>query len=307
MLGWQELGTSTLSEQYAQNWAAVQAHQELIQGSLVEEADPSLGCDVPASSKGKDLSPETLQAADVLGTGIDGAGTGGTFLRASGAATNASNSPGSENPHATPSRRAASCQPLQICNWTVDHVNAWLDCTPLPAEVIATLKANAINGPVLESLTEQDLQAIGLDKFGWRRQILLSRKELVELLDSKLRPPEWAECFELSSVVVSRENSPNRTGADVAGLRGEISPRRFGTNLSASSAGALPPGASMRTLFGRPRSGLSASGSTSRTVVIPPPTRTLGITTHTRWRSPVMPRNGSYLATAGMVSPQQHQ
>eukprot|EP00746_Dinoflagellata_sp_MGD_P011775 gnl/MRDRNA2_/MRDRNA2_124823_c0_seq1.p1 gnl/MRDRNA2_/MRDRNA2_124823_c0~~gnl/MRDRNA2_/MRDRNA2_124823_c0_seq1.p1 ORF type:complete len:642 (+),score=84.31 gnl/MRDRNA2_/MRDRNA2_124823_c0_seq1:96-2021(+) len=69
--------------------------------------------------------------------------------------------------------------------WTVDDVKTWVACTPLPPQVGDLLCENAINGPVLESLTDKDLVGLGIQKFGWRRQLLLSRKELCDKLGPK--------------------------------------------------------------------------------------------------------------------------
>lgn len=69
--------------------------------------------------------------------------------------------------------------------WTVDDVKTWVVSTPVPPQVADLLSENAINGPVLESLTDKDLVGLGIQKFGWRRQLLLSRKELCDKLGPK--------------------------------------------------------------------------------------------------------------------------
>merc|ERR1711920_876279 len=40
----------------------------------------------------------------------------------------------------------------------------------------------------------------GIEKVGWRRQLLLSRADLLQQLEVRRRPPEWAEIYELSTV-----------------------------------------------------------------------------------------------------------
>lgn len=205
-------------------------------------------------------------------------------------------------------------QPLQLSDWSVDHVNQWLDCSPLPDEVISVLKTHAINGPVLETLTEGDLLGIGIEKFGWRRQMLISRKELVDMLDARRRPPDCAEVFEMSSAR-SRENSSDpapglvrdiaetetipctprvssRSVADRASSftrRAAAGPSKHQNPIS--GAGALPPAASFAPSPSR--------STTVRTMVRPPrspnltePCQAKGA----RWRSPMMPRTDSYFA-----------
>ena len=67
----------------------------------------------------------------------------------------------------------------RLSDWTVDHVANWAaSATPLPLEAAELLRDNDINGQVLQSLTEGDLVGMGMQKFGWRRQLLLSREAL---------------------------------------------------------------------------------------------------------------------------------
>lgn len=88
-----------------------------------------------------------------------------------------------------PSRHDSLLPPLlatkPLRKWTVDDVRVWVASTPLPPQVADVLCENAINGPVLESLSDKDLLAMGIQKFGWRRQLLLSRKELCDRLGPK--------------------------------------------------------------------------------------------------------------------------
>eukprot|EP00927_Polykrikos_kofoidii_P037154 TRINITY_DN31329_c0_g1_i1.p1 TRINITY_DN31329_c0_g1~~TRINITY_DN31329_c0_g1_i1.p1 ORF type:complete len:910 (-),score=142.42 TRINITY_DN31329_c0_g1_i1:154-2883(-) len=73
--------------------------------------------------------------------------------------------------------------PGPLASWTEDQVAAWAALTPLPLDVASILREQAITGPVLEVLTDEDLQVMGLAKLGWRRQLLLSRQELLEQLE----------------------------------------------------------------------------------------------------------------------------
>jgi len=65
----------------------------------------------------------------------------------------------------------------------VEQVASWAALTNLPREVAELLQKEAINGKVLESLTEQDLLAMGIEKFGWRRELLLCLHKLREELE----------------------------------------------------------------------------------------------------------------------------
>lgn len=66
-----------------------------------------------------------------------------------------------------------------VHNWTVERVAEWAATLPLPKGVSERLQENAVNGPVLETLTDEDLETIGVGRFGWRRQLLISRRELL--------------------------------------------------------------------------------------------------------------------------------
>lgn len=113
--------------------------------------------------------------------------------------------------------------------WSVDDVCGWVASIPLPAgvaaRVVEVLRENAINGPVLESLSDEDLVAIGIQKFGWRRQLLLSRKELCDRLGPKffnicsstpsLVPSDCVQSPETSACPVHTTADTERGGAVV--------------------------------------------------------------------------------------------
>jgi len=136
--------------------------------------------------------------------------------------------------------------PLRLSEWTVEHVARWVATTPLTAEVEQMLRENAINGPVLESLTEVDLVAMGMDKFGWRRQLLLSRQHLIQQLEVRRRPPEWAEIFELSTVCTPVDSprglsNPPHMATSIGGL-GSVSGRsQFASRADTVSSGSFSP------------------------------------------------------------------
>jgi len=101
---------------------------------------------------------------------------------------------------------------VQIADWTVEQVVQWAALTSLPLEVAAHLRENAINGQVLDSLTEQDMLAIGLDKFGWRRQLLLCRQELRDQLE-QMGLARQASSDHGSGAQVIQIHSPTETPA----------------------------------------------------------------------------------------------
>lgn len=185
--------------------------------------------------------------------------------------------PGSPNALLLPSTPRL---PLRLCDWTEEHIGRWLTSTPLPSEVADRLRENAINGPVLESLTDNDLIAMGIDKFGWRRQLLLSRQELVDQLDAKLRPPEWAECFEMASRAPSPAQSPRQATRPVNGTSTPMVARPF----------TIPP----------PSPGINRYRTvvTGHTVVMPPRTVTVG--------PPPAVSSHRWIVAPGVVAPPFH-
>lgn len=135
---------------------------------------------------------------------------------------------------------AKALHPAKLSNWTVEHVLAWLSSTPLPRDVIQVFEDNAINGPVFESLTEQDLLDMGITKFGWRRQLFLSRQELLRRCRESQRGVEGAEWIEIHSARSSPTASPrSRNGA------GSLPPAGIGgtspASLSTAAKAVIPP------------------------------------------------------------------
>lgn len=66
-------------------------------------------------------------------------------------------------------------------SWSVEDVYRWtLQVALCPLDVAERLRHQAVNGLVLASLTEQDLENMGVSKFGWRRQLVLLARCLRE-------------------------------------------------------------------------------------------------------------------------------
>jgi len=124
----------------------------------------------------------------------------------------------------------------QLSEWTVEQVSCWARSTRLPAGVAELLRENAVNGQVLQSLTEEDLQAMGLSKFGWRRQLLLCREELEQRLQDEENDDEPDE-----------EESCTRVGTP------------HGIAAGLSSAPATPSGSNSRSLLPLPASAAAAA------------------------------------------------
>merc|ERR1712224_1114523 len=74
--------------------------------------------------------------------------------------------------------------------WDESDVCAWMGSfAPMPKDLMEFIEAHAINGLVLLSLTDEDLEALPLIKFGHRRLLLLAAKQLRSLSKSEaLRP-----------------------------------------------------------------------------------------------------------------------
>uniref|UniRef100_A0A7S1B0N5 SAM domain-containing protein n=1 Tax=Noctiluca scintillans TaxID=2966 RepID=A0A7S1B0N5_NOCSC len=73
---------------------------------------------------------------------------------------------------------AATRTPLQ--RWSVEEVCSWCASRSLPPEITDILRCEEVNGFVLSTITEQDLRELRVDKFGWRRQLMLEVKNIVE-------------------------------------------------------------------------------------------------------------------------------
>jgi len=66
-----------------------------------------------------------------------------------------------------------------VRDWTEDDVAQWLmKLSTVPADILDVVHLHAISGAVLLSLTEEDLEALRIEKFGHRRLLLLAAQEL---------------------------------------------------------------------------------------------------------------------------------
>jgi len=138
--------------------------------------------------------------------------------------------------------RPPTRRPARLAEWTVDHVCSWVLSTPVDPEVASRLRENAINGQVLESLSESDLESMGITKFGWRRQLLLSRQELVVRLEERLKPPEGVDFIQIHSRTVTpdEEIPGTRPRHRTNSLDDQDQPNPSSTG-AVNGAGALPP------------------------------------------------------------------
>merc|ERR1719183_2693920 len=104
---------------------------------------------------------------------------------------------------------------------------------------------------------------MGIEKFGWRRQLLLSRQELVQRLEERLKPPEGVDWIQIHSQIHSSTVTPDKV-ASVPRPDGNSSqsqtppPTARATGASAQSPRTVPSSSDLR-------SPLNGSG------VLPPP------------------------------------
>lgn len=132
--------------------------------------------------------------------------------------------------------------PMRLNEWTVEQVVRWVSTIPLAPEVENILLDNAINGAVLESLSEQDLLAMGIEKFGWRRQLLLSRRGLQQHLEEARthRPSDETEHYELASEVWSSRAASPRLASSLTPRSGGARHIQFGAlSLGFDKGGTL--------------------------------------------------------------------
>lgn len=139
----------------------------------------------------------------------------------------------------------------RLADWTVEHVACWAAMTALPLEVAAQLRENAISGPVLESLTEEDLIALGIEKFGWRRQLLLLRQELLDELEEGDNTQDDSA---VSGVEVIEIHSSKHTPTDSPCNSGRVTPRHSGRISPRPRDTSPPPGERV------PQPGLNGAG-----------------------------------------------
>lgn len=89
-----------------------------------------------------------------------------------------------------------------VDEWDEADVMSWLSGIPsVPRDILEVVRKQAINGPVLLSLSERDLQALDIEKFGHRRLLKLAADELrnyVEVQRASLQQ-SGLQCSSLSS------------------------------------------------------------------------------------------------------------
>lgn len=106
------------------------------------------------------------------------------------------------------SPRALRSLPNQkpLSSWSVEDVYRWtLQVASCPLDVAERLRHQAVNGLVLASLTEQDLENMGVSKFGWRRQLVL----LARCLQDKA-PTQQVQARQAFQPMAQRSMPPQR-------------------------------------------------------------------------------------------------
>lgn len=80
-----------------------------------------------------------------------------------------------------------------IGDWDEDDVATWLlRFSTVPDDLLGELRAHAITGTVLLSLSEEDLMNLGIRKFGHRRLLLLGARELRAVVSGKMSPQSYS-------------------------------------------------------------------------------------------------------------------
>ncbi|CAD7927927.1 unnamed protein product [Amoebophrya sp. A120] len=93
-----------------------------------------------------------------------------------------------------------------VHEWTLDEVLQWAARVGLADRIVEVLREEEINGSVLTSLREDDLQKLGLTKFGHRRSLMLELRKII---------PESSAAEAAAPVVEDRGPAPaesKRTG-----------------------------------------------------------------------------------------------
>jgi len=98
-------------------------------------------------------------------------------------------------------------------DWNVEDVVGWCQTTSLAPEVADWFRMHEINGKVLQSLTEADLLAMGMEPFGRRRQLILMRDELMR---ERASPSRISTCTDRTkagdfSCASSKVTTPQKT------------------------------------------------------------------------------------------------
>lgn len=194
---------SSLVDRYGKDWACLDHPSD---GELAGDAacgDTGDTGAAPELASAKALSVSTGAAEDVI-SGIAKALSASTGAAKDRPSSRAASPATIHRPlPASPSR-----MPARLSDWTPEHVARWAASTPLPPAVAARLREHEVNGPVLDSLSETDLASLGIDKFGWRRQLLLSLTELRSELSARERALPEAELFRIHSSAGTPAGTP---------------------------------------------------------------------------------------------------
>lgn len=85
-------------------------------------------------------------------------------------------------PQALSPRVAPRRLPVRLSDWTAEDVALWASSSSLPREIVDCLRQHAINGDVLETLTDADLKTMGLRKLASWLALRSQRSELLQIL-----------------------------------------------------------------------------------------------------------------------------
>mmetsp|Transcript_93853 Transcript_93853/g.148261 ORF Transcript_93853/g.148261 Transcript_93853/m.148261 type:complete len:525 (+) Transcript_93853:60-1634(+) len=131
--------------------------------------------------------------------------------------------------------------PARLAEWTCEDVCTWASSVSMASEVVEILRANAISGNILCTLTEDDLRSMGMHKLGWRRLLICRRDDLAP-------PPSWVKTDPDDGVSdmpnsARPSNSVLYTARDASPLPGRGGIGRTPSSLRSSAGGcfsALP-------------------------------------------------------------------
>ncbi|CAK8997429.1 unnamed protein product [Durusdinium trenchii] len=137
------------------------------------------------------------------------------------------------------------CSLRRLDDWTVEDVVRWSMTTTLSPDVATWLRQQEVTGQVLRSLDEAELELMGLEPFGRRRQLLLCREEILaeeaakeKKAETKAESPRTG--IRWSPDVQSRreEKAKSRSSDKAADLRALPTPTRALAKLAKSDSEA---------------------------------------------------------------------
>lgn len=176
-------GRSSLCERYGRDWVDVE------NGGSERKAFPHTAVSTPDNSV-------------VASPGPPMSTRGGTAEEQSEPAVAATSSaPALASPRSTLRRL-----PARLLEWSAGDVADWASSTTLAPEVVQCLRDNAVNGIVLESISEADLKTMGLPKLASWLALRSQRSDLLVALRGRqpTEQPAWARSRVMTgSVTVS--------------------------------------------------------------------------------------------------------